>query len=100
MNKYPVTVLEDGRSVKKESEKIKVPCSFCTLAKSLFTGTVGAGCGTCGQEICPLGAFTAGSVFLLYMEWNKRVVHYETVRATDVWKSLPIQLAGCQLFVF
>lgn len=34
VNKYPVTVLEDGRSVKKESEKIKVPFYCCTLAKS------------------------------------------------------------------
>lgn len=25
VNKYPVTVLEDGRRIRKESEKIKVP---------------------------------------------------------------------------
>lgn len=28
MNKYPVTVLEDGRRIRKESEKIKVPSYF------------------------------------------------------------------------
>lgn len=28
VNKYPVTVLEDGRRIRKESEKIKVPSYF------------------------------------------------------------------------
>jgi len=36
VNKYPVTVLEDGRSVKKESERIKVSFCCCTLAKSFI----------------------------------------------------------------
>ncbi len=49
VNKYLVTVLEDGRSVKKDSEKIKVPFSCCTLANprqvSHTSGALGAGCG-------------------------------------------------------
>uniref|UniRef100_A0A673KLL4 Phospholipid-transporting ATPase n=1 Tax=Sinocyclocheilus rhinocerous TaxID=307959 RepID=A0A673KLL4_9TELE len=51
VNKYPVTVLEDGRSVKKESEKIKVgdvvevvedetfPCDLILLQSSREDGT-------------------------------------------------------------
>lgn len=33
VNKYPVTVLEDGRRARKESEKIKVPLASCASAK-------------------------------------------------------------------